>query len=304
MRRLTVLAVTAAALLAGAAPAAHGGSRITRLASCPDQEMRYAGPGDAVRFRAAVVCLVSAVRRSQGLNAVKRSPALERAGQGWATTQARTGAVSHGRSVAGIPRRIARAGYRADALNEGLGFGEPGDSPYKVVSSMMGDFACTEILDPRFRDVGAGVSLGKLDFSLAGRGVHVVLEFGLRRGQRPPSGRTRPAKTCPHALPRPLGIAVRPAPQLPAVGADAVTITLTCAGSRPCAFSATLALALRNTQTTLSGLTLAAGQSAPFTFALPAADLAAERAASGGGLDLTVVTTAPTAGRDRYSVDL
>ena len=191
MRALTV----AFAALALTAPSAHAGKPITKLAACADQDMQYQSSADAKRYRAAVFCLINAVRKTQGFGPLKRDARLEKAGQGWATAQRRVAGISHGKSVAEIPKRIARAGYRASALNEGLGLGEPSATPYDLAANMMDDYACTEILDPRFRDAGVGVSQGPV--------MHVVVEFGLKRGSKAPSQNTKPSKTCPHSLPAP-----------------------------------------------------------------------------------------------------
>jgi uncharacterized protein YkwD len=188
-------------LVLGVAPAAHAGPPIKNLGTCDAQDATYAQPDDATDFKAAVVCLISEIRKSQSLNVLRADAKLAKSAQGHATNQARAGALSHGKSVNEIPKRIARAGYKATALNEGLGIGISDQTAYEIVTSMMQDFACTEILDPRFRDVGVGVSLGKLRGAPGANYVHVVVHFGLKAGKKAPSTKQTAAKSCPHRLP-------------------------------------------------------------------------------------------------------
>jgi uncharacterized protein YkwD len=234
--RALLLVVT---VLGIAAPAAQAGRPITPRPQCPDMYVRYA-KADAVRYRDALLCLISAVRRDQKLNALHADERLRKAGQRWANHLGRTGETTHGKSVAQIPKRIAKAGYKASAVNEGLGIASADGTPYDLVSLMMTDFACTEILDPRFRDAGVGVSLGRLDGF--GRGIHVVIEFGLKRGAKPPRTNRRPANTCSHRLPRPQASPVGPAGAAPAVGDSDITISVRCSAKRTCAFDAELKL--------------------------------------------------------------
>src|SRR5687768_3618800 len=105
-------ALATLSLLVIAAPA-PAGPPIRTLAPCAGQDASYGGPQDDARVRAAVHCLMNEIRRSQGLPALREDARLRRAAQGHATAQARSGALNHGRSVSEIPRRIARAGYRA-----------------------------------------------------------------------------------------------------------------------------------------------------------------------------------------------
>src|SRR4051795_11956431 len=207
MRRKLVIALLALTVLA---PAAQAGKRISKQPHCADQTIAYSKK-NAARYRASVLCLMSFVRHNQGLNKFSQDDKLEKAGQKWADRLGQTGDTTHGKSVAEIPKRIAKAGYRAQALNEGLGLGAPSDSPYALVDNMMTGYACTEILDPRFRDAGVGVNLGKLKGF--GRGIHVVVEFGLKVGAKQPSRKSTPAKTCSHALPR---LKVKTSPAFPA----------------------------------------------------------------------------------------
>src|SRR6476660_1826726 len=146
MRFRLVVALLALTVLT---PTAQAGKPISKRPDCPDQTIAYSKK-NAGRYRAAVLCLMSFVRANQGMNKFSRDTKLQTAGQRWANRLGQTGETTHGKSVAEIPKRIARAGYKAQALNEGLGLGAPSDSPYLLVDNMMTGFACTEILDPRF----------------------------------------------------------------------------------------------------------------------------------------------------------
>src|SRR4051794_31130072 len=126
MRRKLVIALLALTVLA---PGAEAGKRISKTPDCADQTIAYSKE-NAARYRAAVMCLMSFVRHNQGLNKLKQDGKLQKAGQKWADVLGATGETTHGKSVAEIPKRIAKAGYKAQALNEGLGLGGPSDSPY------------------------------------------------------------------------------------------------------------------------------------------------------------------------------
>jgi hypothetical protein len=122
-------------------------------------------------------------------------------GQGQSDRFARTGSGSHGTSLTDITRRFAKKGYKAAAYNEGFAFLQTLASPYALLADMVGHAGvpCTEIFDPRWRDVGIGVS------SADGGGITTLaLEFGRRVGTSRPSTNTKAAATCGHKVPAPI----------------------------------------------------------------------------------------------------
>ena len=286
-------------VLACLVPAAEAGRAVKHRPDCPDMYAHYLGKADRARFRSGVLCLMSALRKEFHLNALTRDARLETAGQGWANHLARTGRANHGKSYAEIPKRIARAGYRAQAVNEGLGIGLADETPYSLMRSMMTDFACTEILDPRFRDAGVGVSVGRLA-GYPGPGIHVVAEFGLKASAKVPSHDNRPARTCSHRLPAPPATVLAPTRQ-PTVGDTDVTVTVKCVARQACEGDAVLELAKRGKRATAPVPSLAPGATTDLDFAFPAADIAAERKAKGGGVNLLLRTSRPVAFEDLFS---
>lgn len=300
MRLRLVVALLALTVLA---PAAQAGKRISKRPDCADQTIAYSKK-NAARYRAAVLCLMSFVRVNQGLNELSESGDLQQAGQGWANHLGKTGGTTHGKTVAEIPKRIAKAGYKAQALNEGLGLGAPSDSPYALVDNMMTDYACTEILDPRFRDAGVGVNLGKLKGF--GRGIHVVVEFGLKQGAKQPSHKTGPAKSCGHALPE-LTVKTSPATPLPVspkVTADSVVIAIGCSAKTACTFDATVKLAHEGATSTQHVDGLEPNASKEVTFPFDSAALKAEKQNAHPGIDLKIHSTAPYDFTDTFSVGI
>lgn len=297
---MRTLALTVTLLLA-LAPAARAGKPIKPRPQCPDMYIGYT-KADAGKYRAALLCLMSAVRRDQKLNALEDNAKLRRAGQRWANHLGKTGETTHGKSVAEIPKRIAKAGYRASAVNEGLGIGSADSTPYDLAASMMTDFACTEILDPRFRDAGVGVNLGRIKGF--GRGIHVVVEFGLKRHAKPPRSNRRPADSCGHRLPRAQSSPVGPAGSLPEAHETDVTVTVQCLAKRACTFDATLKLAHQGDKANLHVDRLGPGKTTELKFPFAAQSIDDEQADQHPGVDLRLVSTKPYAFTDTFSAGL
>jgi uncharacterized protein YkwD len=293
--------MVALTLLAIATPVAQAGKPIKPRPQCPDMYLQYS-KADAGKFRDALLCLMSAVRRDQKLNALEGDDKLRKAGQRWANHLGKTGETTHGTSVAQIPKRIAKAGYRASAVNEGLGLGSPDSTPYDLMASMMTDFACTEILDPRFRDAGVGVNLGKLKGF--GRGIHVVVEFGLKRNAKPPRSNRGPADGCGHRLPRAQTSPVGPAGAAPQVHDTDITVAVECAAKRACTFDATLKLVHDGAKSKLHTDALAPGQTTELVFPFAAEDITSERANKHPGIDLHFVSTKPYPFEDTFSASI
>lgn len=308
MRRALPLLCTLSVLLA-AAPAAQGGTAIKTLGTtCPNSYLYYLGPSvSRPTYRAALLCLINAARKTQGLPALKRSAPLETVGQAQSDTFARTGSGSHGNSVTDITKRFAAQGYKAAAYNEGFSVLNAGASPYDFLVEVLAHAGvpCTEVLDPRFRDVGIGVSLA----SQGGvpEATTLALEFGLRAGQRQPSTNTGPASGCGHKVPPALvhGQVVLPrgAPVV-TTASSTIGVTLQCTAKQACALTAKVALPDAHATTASGPLMIPAGKSLTVTFAFAASALAAESAAKQPRLTLSITVTAPAQYSDAFTSPL
>ena len=299
MRKLLLLVLL---LTLTAAPAAHAGKSIKQRPDCTDQYVQYS-KRTAERYRYAVLCLMSFARTQFKLNALKQSAQLEKAGQKWASHLAKTGETTHGPSVALIPKRILEAGYRAQAVNEGLGIGDPSYTPYDIVDSMMHDFACTEILDPRFRDAGVGLKRGKSKL-VGGPGIHVVVEFGLKATAKVPSTNGKPAKSCSHGFPARPSSPVMPVPVAPAIDGDQITGQLRCVTNKACAFEASLKLVHQGAVSRAGVDALAPSSTTEVVFTFPAGAIAEEQAGNNAGVELKIASTKPYAFDDVFSVGI
>ena len=187
--RFSIAAALAALALAIFAAVAEGGGRISKLGSCANAYEFFAhGTGSVTDFRAALLCLINEARASQKLPPLKRSAQLERVGQAQSNTFARTGSGSHGSSLSDIAARFIKVGYHPAAYDEAFDDLAEGATPYLFLSHMLGhaSIPCSEIFDPRFRDVGIGATV-------ASAGIDTLaLEFATARRttaavhQRPP----------------------------------------------------------------------------------------------------------------------
>src|SRR4051794_3004071 len=191
MRPLATAA--AIALLVTAAPA-RAGTPIKKLPACADSYLIYS-PQALPRFRTAMLCLINAARKTQHLPALGRDAKLEAVAQ----SQSK-GNGGHGRTLAEIGKRFEKKGYKPAAYNEAFTFLDKPTvpTPYAFVAEAMSHrtVPCSEILDPRFRDVGVGISENS-----SGLFYNLTLEFGLKRGAKQPSSDYTKAASCPHKLP-------------------------------------------------------------------------------------------------------
>ena len=238
--RSSALTSVALALLVFVA-AAHGGAKIARLGTCSNSYEFFAqGTGSVTHFRASLLCLINEARKSEHLPALHRSAKLERVAQAQSNKFARTGSASHGQSLSDVAARFVKAGYHPAAYNEGFDVLDEGATPYLFLSSILGraGVPCSEILDPRFRDLGIGATV-------AGAGVDTLaLELGLRVGQRPLSRNTRAAASCPHKPPAPIvtGMPVVPGGGTPTAAGATVNLRLRCTARVACTLTSTLTL--------------------------------------------------------------
>jgi uncharacterized protein YkwD len=140
-----------------------------------------------------VVCLINQERRDRGLPALRENPLLNRSAQGWTNTMVSSRDFTHGADFAG---RISAVGFRWSTVGENIatGFG----TPAAVVRGWMASTGhCQNILDPRFRYVGTGVSRRAIAGVSSGGGTWTQ-DFGLGMGQSPASGDWGPAQGCPY----------------------------------------------------------------------------------------------------------
>ena len=194
MRLAAALAVLSCLLIS--ASATQAGKPISKLATCPGSDVAYA-PETIAQFRSSLLCLINAARKSQHLPALKRNSKLESVAQAQSK-----GNGGHGKTLAEIGKRFERKGYKPAAYNEAFSFLDmPAvPTPYAFLRSMMAtkSVPCTEVLDPRFRDIGVDASLND-----SGLFTTVALEFGLKRGAKQPSTDYSKALSCPHKVPAP-----------------------------------------------------------------------------------------------------
>jgi uncharacterized protein YkwD len=291
--RRAALALMVGLAFATLAPAAWGGSSIKALPTCTDAYMIWApGEGTVTRFRSALMCLINDARRAQHLPALSRSAQLETVGQGQSNTFARTGNGSHGSSITDITKRFAKAGYHAAAYDEAFDVVDPGATPYSFLAHMVDSrsIPCSEIFDPRWRDIGIGSNATGIVDTLA-------LEFGLRAGAHQPSTNTAASTSCPHRIPKPIvgeTPPVQPGTALPVAASDTVTVALRCESAVACVLTGTLSLPDAHAKSrTPAAVTIPAHRTQTLTFTFTAAQVAAELAATEPNVSLSLTVTAP-----------
>lgn len=287
-------------VLAVFATVAHGGARTGKLGTCPNSYEFFAhGSGSVSDFRAALLCLINEARKSQHLPALKRSAQLERVAQAQSNKFARTGSASHGHSLSDIAARFVKAGYQPAAYNEGFDLLDEGATPYLFLSSMLGRVGvpCSEILDPRFRDVGIGTTVATAGFDT------LALEFGLRAGQRPPSRNTHPSASCPHKPPAPVvtGKPVIPVGTVPTAAGSTVNLRLHCAARAACTLTSTLTLPDARASADSGSVRIPAGASKAISYTFTADAIKAELAAPTPSVSLSIRVTAPVPYSGRIS---
>jgi hypothetical protein len=186
----TVLLLLVVAPAATAADCAHSGDLVTAL-SPPDR-------------RVALLCVIDEERAVRDLPLVRESAQLARAAQGHADDMVARQFFQHvtpGGSTLGD--RVHATGYidgRRDwELGEAIAWAQqPLDTPVSLMHAWLGSPEHRAIvLDPRFREVGIGVTPGLTDGS-AGPGATAVLDFGFRTSS-PTLPRWRSATACAHA---------------------------------------------------------------------------------------------------------
>ena len=300
----TLLAAAAALLVSlGLYAPAHAGASL----KAPDCAGQFA-PNPAIApaaFRSALLCVVNDARRQQGLPPYKASKPLDRAAQRHANDQAKRGYANHtspGGST--MASRIRGAGYHFSAYNEALGIGDSDfTSAYDLVRDLVrrAGHPCSAIFDPRFRDLGIGMKVGRAPGAPAFEVTYLVLDFGLRTGARPASSRAKPASSCPHKLPAPpfSGSPVVPE-SAPVAGTDAITQTLRCTARATCAFTTTVFLKNAKASSEPAEVSIPAGRTKEVRFPVSADALERELSAARPALTLNLELTAPEVFHDEF----
>lgn len=184
-RAVAVTAVVAASM----SLVSVAGARARR---CAGAHSRIAATSRAA-MQNAVVCLINQQRRSRGLPGLRQSAQLNRSAQGWTNTMVSLRDFSHGADFAA---RISAVGFRWSSVGENIATGF--NTPAAVVRGWMASTGhCQNILDPRFRSVGTGVSRRPIAGVGPGGGTWTQ-DFGLGMGQSPASGNWGPAQGCPY----------------------------------------------------------------------------------------------------------
>ena len=190
---VAVLVVLAA--LPGWAKASTTGYAAGTQDGCANATVAAASASAPV-MRRAVVCLVNYERRSFHLPALREVPKLTDSAQRYTTEMVREHFFSHKAPDGSTPgSRILAAGFRWSWAGENIASGF--STPLSVVDAwMQSPGHCYNLLAPAFSDMGVGVDPNSVS---GARGLATwTQDFGLPRGQRPPSGNWGPANGCPH----------------------------------------------------------------------------------------------------------
>lgn len=140
--------------------------------------------------RRAVLCLLNRHRAQRKLPPLRPNPRLQRAARGHSRDMVRRGYFSHespnGRSIldrARAVRYVPRSGSWALGENIGWGTGALGQPAALVRAWMRSPSHRSNILNPRFREIGIGIAIGVpvRDRALAARGgATYTTDFGYR----------------------------------------------------------------------------------------------------------------------------
>jgi uncharacterized protein YkwD len=130
----------------------------------------------------AVICLVNGERAARGLPALREAPLLDLAAARFAAQMVALRFFDHVAPDGSVLEdRVAATGYAAASLGEDIGEGAGADATSAAaIVAMWMDSAPhrANILDPGFRDAGAGVVLGDAGLGGVGGAVTYVLDLG------------------------------------------------------------------------------------------------------------------------------
>lgn len=187
--RLRLTAAVAAAV-AGSLLGTVPGALAAPAAACPDATVSITEATPA-QMRSAVVCLINRERTAAHLPALVASPKLDRSAQEWTNSMVGRDQFTHGGA---FMDRISAVGFDWSTVGENIATGY--ETPASVVRGWMDSPGhCANILNPAYREVGTGVSAGRIRgvSSLSGTWTQ---DFGRLMSQRPLSGDLGPAEAC------------------------------------------------------------------------------------------------------------
>jgi uncharacterized protein YkwD len=143
------------------------------------------------QMRSAVLCLVNRQRTSNQLPPLVESPRLDLSAQGWTDSMVRFDDFSHGTA---FTNRISAVGFDWTTVGENIAAGFL--TPAAVVSAWMNSPGhCANILDPAYREIGTGVSPGRVPQASPRAGTWTQ-DFGRLMNQPALSGNYGPADAC------------------------------------------------------------------------------------------------------------
>ncbi len=165
---LTLLLAAVVLLVPAVAPPAHtDGEAQASSGGCEYENTMPRSSTTLRRAESATLCLVNRERRARGLSALTRSNALDGASRGYARSMVRHRFFAHVTPGGGtLTQRIRESSYLDGArrynIGENLAWGSGSlATPARRVASWMNSPSHrANILDPRFRHLGVGLSTG------------------------------------------------------------------------------------------------------------------------------------------------
>jgi uncharacterized protein YkwD len=163
--RTTAVAWAVAALVLGAPAIATAGAKRggTDAGGCAGAYVIAKDAASLAKASAGVLCLVNAERTARGIPAVRASSKLAVAARGHSDDMVASKALTHsGSDGTDVYQRATSAGYRWRALAEAIAWGAARRAmPVRLVAQFMRSSEHRSILlDPVYRDLGVGLTLG------------------------------------------------------------------------------------------------------------------------------------------------
>jgi hypothetical protein len=196
LQRLTVAALCAV-VLPFAVPAR---ARAQSAANCAGADV-VPSAGSEIATAHAVICLIDAERAARGLPALREAALLDLAAGRFAAQMVALRFFDHtAPDGSELEDRVAATGYAALSVGEDIGEGAGADaSSAAAMVAMWMDSAPhrANILDPGFREAGAGVVLGDAGLGGVADAVTYVLDLAAPAGAQvaPAATRARVAGT-------------------------------------------------------------------------------------------------------------
>lgn len=185
---LLAIAPAAGTASATASPRAHVAQ------GCVNADTRVTD-ASAQAIRSAVVCLLNHQRTGRHLPALGELRRLDHSAQRWTDVMVANGVFDHVARGSDPGSRISAAGFPWSSIGENLAAGFP--TPRSVVAAWMGSQGhCQNILSPKFRYVGEGVSAHHVRG--VSNGPTWTTDFGLPAHTSAPSHNSGPASHCPY----------------------------------------------------------------------------------------------------------